>query len=176
MRSNDTRDTPADLFTELTNLYGKPFSLDVCACHSNSKVPAAYYTLDGLASHGELVRPGVDGLSGRWTADWFCNPPFSEIGRWVDKAWDSGQPGLMIVPNTKGEQGWWQNKIEPFRDGREAVSEFGEILNPAGGATRLKTHFMLGRRAFLQDGKPILAKNGKRGSPRFGLVALIWRP
>ncbi len=170
MKSNDTRDTPADLFTELTTLYGKPFSLDVCACHSNTKVPGAYYVLGGLASFGKLVRPGVDGLTGRWTPDWYCNPPFSEIGRWVDKAWACGQPGLMIVPNTKGEQGWWQNKVEPYRDGRDAAG------GPGGQGLRLETHFMLARRAFLQDGKPILAKNGKVGSPRFGLVALIWRP
>lgn len=165
MKSNDTRDTPADLFADLEKLYGKPFSLDVCACHSNTKVPAAYYVLDGLASQGKLVRPGVDGLTGRWTADWFCNPPFSEIGRWVDKAWDCGQPGLMIVPNTKGEQGWWQKKVEPFRDGR-----------PNTRTCDVTTHFMAGRKVFLQDGKPILAKNGTVGSPRFGLVALIWRP
>lgn len=165
MLDSDTRDTPADLFTELTTLYGKPFSLDVCACHSNTKVPGAYYVLGGLASFGKLVRPGVDGLTGRWTPDWYCNPPFSEIGRWVDKAWACGQPGLMIVPNTKGEQGWWQNKVEPFRDGRAAAS-----------GIRLETRFMPARRAFLQDGKPILTEKGTVGSPRFGLVALIWRP
>jgi hypothetical protein len=166
MKDNDTRDTPPDLFADLVKLYGKAFALDVCACHSNAKVLGAYYTLEGLASQGKIVRPGVDGLSGRWTKDWFCNPPFSEIGRWVDKAWASGQPGLMIVPNTKGEQGWWQGGIEPFRDGRAPG-----VL----GACDLTTHFMRGRKLFLQDGKPILTKDGKVGQPRFGLVALVWR-
>jgi hypothetical protein len=165
MKDNDTRDTPADLFSELVDLYGRPFVIDVCACHSNTKVPACYYTLDGLAANGAVVRPGVDGMTGRWPADWFCNPPFSEIGKWIDRAWDSGQPGLMIGPNTKEEQGWWQDKVEPFRDGR-----------PNGRTCDLTTHFLRGRKLFLQDGKPILTKDGKVGQPRFGLVALIWRP
>lgn len=167
MKDNDTRDTPADLYAELVTLYGRPFEIDVCACHSNTKVPACYYTRDGLASNGAVVRPGVDGMSGRWPADWFCNPPFSEIGRWVERAWLANQPGLMLLPNSKGEQPWWQELVEPFRDGRP----------PRDGALmRLATHYLPTRRRFLKDGQPILsAKTGKVGSPGFGLVALVWK-
>jgi hypothetical protein len=163
MKDTDTRDTPTDLFSELVDLYGRPFAIDVCACHSNTKVPACYYTLDGLASNGAVVRPGVDGMTGRWPADWFCNPPFSEIGRWIERAWLANQPGLMILPNSKGEQPWWQS-IEARRDGRET------------GPIRLTTHFLPRRRRFLKNGQPILSsKTGQIGSPGFGLVALIWR-
>jgi hypothetical protein len=168
MKDNDTRDTPADLFEELVKLYGRPFEIDVCACHSNTKVPTCYYTLDGLAANGAVVRPGVDGLTGRWPANWFCNPPFSEIGVWVDRAWRAQQPGLMIVPNSKGEQPWWQDLVEPYRDGRGRPH--------LDGLRDMTTHYLKSRRRFLKDGKPILSKKtGQVGSPGFGLVALVWK-
>ena len=167
MKDNDTRDTPADLFSELVDLYGRPFAIDVCACHSNTKVPACYYTLEGLASNGAIVRPGVDGMTGRWPADWFCNPPFSEIGRWIRRAWQANQAGLLIVPNSKGEQPWWQELVEPHRDGRPPYD---------GALMCLSTHYLPKRRRFLKDGKPILSsKTGQVGSPGFGLVALVWK-
>jgi hypothetical protein len=169
VRDNDTRDTPAALFAELEALYGRTFRIDVCANHSNTKVPDCYYTLDGLASYGlQKARfVGLNGLTGRWATDWFCNPPFSEIGAWVKKAWAEGKPGLMVVPNSKAEQPWWQEQIEPYRDGRGRQ-------NPRG--TDLTTHYLPTRRRFLKDGAPILSKKtGKIGSPGFGLVALIWR-
>lgn len=166
MIDSDVRDTPTDLYAELVRLYGRQFECDVCACHGNTKVTRCYYTLEGLASEGRIVRPGVDGLTGRWPADWFCNPPFSEIGKWIRKAWASNEPGLMIVPNTKGEQRWWQEQVEPHRDGRPAPHE--ALMN-------LSTYFLPKRRPFLHFGKPILTKDGKKGSPRFGLVALVWK-
>lgn len=162
--ANDTRDTPPELFAELEKLYGRPFRLDVCATHDNTKVPGCYYTLGGLASRGtpHPAGAGRTGLTGGWAADWYCNPPFSQLGLWVEKAWSEAKPGLMIVPNTKGEQEWWQRLVEPFRDGRGT------------GRASLTTHFLPARRRFLDDGRPILNKDGKLGSPRFGLVALIW--
>lgn len=163
---NDTRDTPHDLFAELTALYGRPFRLDVCANHQNTKVPDCYYTLGGLASNGTIVRADVHGLSGPWPMHWFCNPPFSDIGTWVEKAWAVTTPGLMVIPNTREEQPFWQQWIEPYRDGRRGAQP---------GMLALTTHYLAKRRRFLEDGRPILQKDGKLGAPRFGVVALIWR-
>lgn len=165
--NQDTRDTPPDLFAELAALYGRPFRLDVCANHQNAKVPICYYTLDGLAAGGVIQRPDVNGLTGIWTPDWFCNPPFSNIGAWVEKAWSVGRPGLMVIPNTREEQPFWQEQIEPFRDGRGRRTPRGQCA--------LTTHYLARRRRFLEDGRPILQKDGTLGAPRFGVVALIWR-
>lgn len=166
--NQDTRDTPPDLFAELTALYGRPFILDVCANHQNTKVPDCYYTLGGLAAGGAIVRPSVDGLTGPWSPHWFCNPPFSAIGDWVEKAWSSARPGLMVIPNTREEQPFWQELIEPYRDGRrKSAARYT--------GCELTTHYLAKRRRFLEDGRPILQKDGKLGAPRFGVVALIWR-
>lgn len=168
MKAEDVRDTPPDLFQELADLYGRPFRCDVCASLHNTKVPECYYTLEGLATGGHIVRPGVDGLTGRWPADWFCNPPYSELERWVRAAWKAGQPGLMFLPNTREEQPFWQEWIEPHRDGRPPPHD--ALLN-------LTTHYLPTRRRFFENGKPIMSKKDptKLGSPRFGIVALIWR-
>lgn len=165
MRDEDVRDTPPELFDELTALYGRPFSCDVCACHHNTKVPDCYYTLEGLASLGQVVSPGPGALLGRWPSDWFCNPPYSELALWLRKAWAERRPGLMFLPNTREEQPWWQEWVEPFRDGR----------GRGPGGCVLTTHYLPRRRRFYANGQPILTEDGKLGSPRFGIVALIWR-
>jgi hypothetical protein len=167
MKDNDTRDTPADLFSELVDLYGRPFRLDTCANHANTKVPDAYYTLEGLAVRGQIARAGTDGLAGPWIEDWFCNPPFSDIRTWIAKAWAVNKRGLMLLPNNKAEQPWWQDLVEDHRDGRPPLD---------GSLMHLATHYLPTRRRFLKDGQPILSKKtGLVGSPGFGLVALVWK-
>jgi hypothetical protein len=169
MKDNDIRETPPGLFDRLVDMYGRPFECDTAADAQNTKVPACYYSIRGLESNGRAIRGMVTGLTGRWPAHWFCNPPFSELKTWVEKAWRANQPGLMILPNTKGEQRWWARLVEPYRDGR------GSPVNLFGATLPLTTHYLEGRERFWADGKPILTKDGAVGQPRFGLVAFIWR-
>lgn len=165
---SDTRLTPPKLFEELQALYiaagGAPFLLDVAASHENAKCDL-YYTEGGLFQSvpGGIMGAGDgacrDGLTGHWRDHWYGNIPFSEAGKWVAKAWSEGQPGLMVVPNNRCEQPWHAELVEPHRDGRPSRN----------GKTRLVTHFLAKRRGFLDpQGRPI------KGSPRFGLLALIW--
>jgi hypothetical protein len=112
----------------------------------------------------------VSRLIGRWWAkeenglqqDWtglrvWCNPPFSNIGAWVEKAWSSLAVVVMLLPANRTEQPWWQEMVEPYRD------------LPRG---LLRTEFLPRR---IQFGTPASPEGLKRNSsPPFGCVLLIW--
>ncbi len=183
---NDVRETPHQLFSDLNKLHG-PFTLDACASHENAKC-LTYFTETGM--WGRSVhdpRPvqlsKEDGLSGTWTGRVWCNPPYSDIGAWVLKAWESqAERVCMLVPATRTEQAWWQEAVEPYRD---AEIVFGGL--PGGWWDSLKVDFLPGRQHFLEDGHPIWRKNkdgtlwlNKKGqpvrsSPKFGVCTLTWR-
>jgi phage N-6-adenine-methyltransferase len=124
------------------------WDLDVAAC-DEAHLAAAYFT----KAH--------DGLSQPWRAPrvW-CNPPYSQISAWVEKAWleynaERFDVLAMLLPAVKTEQSWWHEFVEPHRD-------FGAAF---------RTHFEQGRAAFAAPGT-----NGQpvKGSP-FGCVLLVWR-
>lgn len=131
------------------------WDLDVAACDEAHLAPH-YYT------------KRENGLAREWDAErvW-CNPPYSQIAPWVEKAWlewrdrpyrfTDQRTIAMLLPAVKTEQAWWREHVEPHRDGR--------------GKRVLATHFQLGRAAFAAPGT-----NGKpvKGSP-FGCVLLVWR-
>lgn len=157
LEEDDVRETPSSLFQPLNAEFG--FTLDVCATAANAKCARFYTEAD-------------NGLTSSWEGErvW-CNPPFSDIGAWVEKAHISGAAlVVMLVPSTRTEQEWWQELIEPYRDNGQG----------------LKVRFLPGRQHFLEDGKPIYRKNedgslcltkkGKpqRSSPKFGCCLLIW--
>jgi phage N-6-adenine-methyltransferase len=126
------------------------WDLDVAAC-DESHLSAAYFT----KAH--------DGLAQPWRAPrvW-CNPPYSQIAAWVEKAWLEFNARrfnvlAMLLPAVKTEQRWWQANVEPHRD--------------MGDRPTLRTYFQPGRAAFAApgtNGEPI------NGSP-FGCVLLVWR-
>ncbi len=173
---HDVRETPDSLFKPLDREFH--FDLDACATHSNHKC-RLYWTEQGLGSNGQIIAPGC-GLTGTWEGSrvW-CNPPFSDIGAWVNKAWFSGaEVVVMLVPATRTEQGWWHEYIEPYRDRGPSTD----------GLPTLTTRFIPGRVHFLENGQPILRKNkdgtlwtdpvsGKVqvSSPKFGCVLLVFQ-
>lgn len=127
------------------------FTLDVCAAVENAKC-VAYFTKqdDGLAPDRE------------WSGRVWCNPPYSEIRAWVDKAWweweVTGAPELivMLLPANRTEQGWWQDLVEPNRDGEASV---------------LRVEFLRGRPRFVLPGAEAIGPNER---PPFGCCLLIW--
>ena len=135
----------------------KRFDLDVAAC-AESHWANRWYSADS------------DGLAQSWLekdrASWvFCNCPWSSIPPWVCVARveiasaPSGSGIVLLLPANRCEQPWWQDFVEPYRDGR--------------GAPRiLETHFLAGRTRYGSPGDPL---GGLAGSPPFGSVALIWR-
>lgn len=149
----DDRATTPELFGELSQRFGG-FTIDVAAAAHNTKCERFYSIED-------------DGLQQSWEGErvW-CNPPYSGIRPWVQKAWDSWtfyehrRPELivMLLPANRTEQGWWQDLVEPYRD------------DPNG--TALRVEFLRGRLRFIKPGATEVGPNER---PPFGCCLLIWQ-
>lgn len=77
--------TPQDFFDRLNEEFS--FVLDAAATDKSAKC-SLYYT------------PETDGLSQSWDRGGavFCNPPYGhEIGKWVQKAYEEAESGVVIV-------------------------------------------------------------------------------
>lgn len=144
----DMRATPVDVFGPLNDRFN--FSIDVAASSHNAKC-------------SRFITKDEDGLRVSWSAErvW-CNPPFSNIGAWVEKAWYEWSKALrpqvivMLLPATRTDQGWWHAHVEPFLD--------------RPGST-LRTEFIRDRIRFVREGAKGVLPNER---PRFGCVLLIW--
>jgi len=153
----DDRATTQELFQPLNDRFGG-FTLDVAAARHNTKCER-FYTRedDGLILPWSQTASGFDqGAERVW-----CNPPFSNIAPWVEKAWaEHERTGViaMLLPNNRAEQSWWQRMVEPYRD---------RDLSP------LHSEFLSGRPRFIKKGQTEVGVNER---PPFGLVLLIWMP
>jgi len=140
----DDRATTPELFAKIHARFG--FTIDAAAASHNAKLP-------------RFFDRATCGLSQPWAGErvW-CNPPYSRIRPWIEKAWASEDAPLivMILPANRTEQGWWQHLVEPFRDRPGSV---------------LRTEFLPGRIRFLKPGQSRIGPNER--SP-FGCVLLIW--
>jgi hypothetical protein len=101
-----------------------------------------------------------NGLERLWFDHAFCNPPWSDCGSWVRKAWAEWKAGhvrsaTLLLP-VRTEQPFWQNLIEPYRD---------QLGSP------LRSWFMPRRQRF---GNPEDPLGAYVGSPPFICVALHW--
>ena len=144
----DDRGTDPEFFARMVERFGS-FTIDVAAAAHNAKC-VRYYTIDD------------DGLEQPWTGErvW-CNPPYSNIGAWVRKAWAEA-PGVnagaelivMLLPANRTEQRWWQEWVEPWRD-----------------RGRLTVEFLPGRMRFDRPGV-VIGPKGDR--PPSGCCLLIW--
>jgi phage N-6-adenine-methyltransferase len=129
----DERSTPIELFKELDDEFH--FEVDVCACQDNFKV-ANYY------------HPSVNGLKQKWAPQrCFMNPPYSDIPRWLRKAYGESLDGALVVcilpvdSSTKWFHEFiWDKSTNQFRcevrfpDKRYS---FGEYSNVAKFATMI---------------------------------------
>lgn len=139
----DNLGTDPVLFARLNERFR--FTLDVCATPENAKCER-FYTIEN------------DGLLQSWAGErvW-CNPPYSNIGSWVDKARGSlAELIVMLLPANRTEQVWWQQHVEPFRD---------------RAGSWLVTEFLPGRPRFVLPGAESIGPNER---PPFGCVLLIW--
>ena len=81
--SNDEWSTPQSIFDELDSEFH--FTLDPCATDQNHKC-MLYYTQN------------EDGLLQDWGGQRvFCNPPYSQIATWVEKAYREGGKDKTVV-------------------------------------------------------------------------------
>lgn len=140
----DDRSLPADAFAILDREFN--FTIDAAAAAHNAKKPR-YYTREN------------SGLLASWAGERvYCNPPYSNIRPWVEKAWYEKDAELvfLLLPANRTEQAWWQDLIEPFRDRGD----------------RLTTRFLRGRQRFISPGKGSIGPNER---PPFGICFCIWK-
>jgi len=142
----DDRATTPEVFGPLNERFS--FTVDVCASERNTKVPQHWFSAI------------EDGLAQSWAGErvW-CNPPYSNIGPWIAKAWDEHERAdliVLLVPANRTEQGWWQDLVEPFRD---------RVESP------LRVEFLRGRLRFIAHDKTTVGMNER---PPFGCCLLIW--
>lgn len=89
--------TPRAFFDEWNERFN--FTLDVCADASNAKCSAFFDKQQ-------------DGLSQAWTGVCWMNPPYGrEIGKWVQKAYESAQKGATVVCllPARTDTKWWHD-------------------------------------------------------------------
>ena len=95
-KATDERETPDDLFAMLNAEFH--FSLDAAASYSNTKCSKFFTTIE-------------DGLSQSWGGEvvWL-NPPYSQSGRWVEKAYTEASQGgatvVCLLPSAT-DTAWW---------------------------------------------------------------------
>lgn len=87
--NSDEWSTPQDLFDELDAEFG--FDLDPCASADNHKC-RSYFTI------------ADDGLKHSWGGySVFCNPPYSQIAKWVEKCYREGTKDnttvVLLIPS-----------------------------------------------------------------------------
>jgi phage N-6-adenine-methyltransferase len=143
----DDRKTPPDLFGALSDRFGG-FDLDAAAAPHNA-LCERFCTLDD------------SGLETSWGgASVWCNPPYSSIRPWVEKAWSESAAArliVMLLPANRTDQCWWHDLIEPYRD---------RVGSP------LRTEYIPGRVRFLAPGATTTKPNAR---PPFGSMLLIWQ-
>lgn len=179
---DDIRGTPWELYNQINARYH--FDLDACATHENTKCPL-YFTEQGMFS--QPIRSGIwtpepqnaqlqaheHGLTGSWKGRrvW-CNPPYSDILSWLLKAWESeANLAYLLIPSTRTEQPFWQDWVEPYRDGRDVAGEAPMLLTTEFIGPKLyegPTRW----RFVDENNAPIVGKDGKPQQPMFGLVGL----
>lgn len=55
---------------------------------------------------------GSAGLEGDWQGPAFCNPPYSVIAKWVEKAYNEGQSKtvVLLIPS-RTDTRWWHSYV-----------------------------------------------------------------
>ena len=142
----DDRGTAPEDFEWFSTL--GPFTLDVAAAPHTAKCER-YFTIRD------------NGLQQSWTGErvW-CNPPYSNLGLWLCKAWDEypHTDGIaMLLPANRCEQSWWQQWVEPHRDRADSP---------------LCVTFLPGRMRFIRAGATGIGPNER---PPFGCCLLTCR-
>lgn len=99
--SNDYK-TPLELYEKALKFFGiDKFGCDVCCSEKN--VPADNYFIEGQS----------DGLTAEWEQYNWCNPPFNECKKWIEKAFKEQQEGnttCMLIP-VRTETKYWHDFI-----------------------------------------------------------------
>ena len=97
VKSTDIRETPDDFFEGLDREFH--FDIDVCALPENAKCKVFYTPVD-------------DGLKQDWSGKvCWMNPPYSQSGVWMRKAFEESQRGAVVVclVQSATDTKWWHD-------------------------------------------------------------------
>ena len=85
--------TPPELYKKALKKFELQgfFTIDVCCSEDN--IPALGYYVNG----------DQDGLKEPWFGFCWCNPPFNECKKWVQKAYEENKRGASVNPNVEIE-------------------------------------------------------------------------
>ena len=113
--------TPLDFWVKLDAEFG--FELDVCASAENAKCER-YFTKE------------QDGLAQEWRGVCWMNPPYGrQIGKWVEKAYESSLRGATVVCllPARTDTAWWHEYVMKSNDVRfiRGRLKFGDAKNSA---------------------------------------------
>lgn len=100
----DDRALPGDAFAALQARFR--FTIDAAASMQNRKVER-YFDRESC------------GLRSSWAGERvYCNPPWSFLRPWVEKAWEArdAELAVLLLPANRTDQPWWQELIERRRD------------------------------------------------------------
>lgn len=115
--------TTHECFNDAQHLFGRPFTIDVCAEPATAKVNLFFVSPDffrftdwatQLIQHEQNKIAGVDALSQDWPDGWWCNPPFDhkqEFLAYGSKQAKAGRSGMMLLPH-EPLTGWWRELVE----------------------------------------------------------------
>ena len=91
----DLWSTPQWLFDKLDSVFH--FTLDACATAENAKCEIFY-------------SPEQDGLAQEWSGNVWCNPPYGrQIGKWVQKAFESTANIVVMLLPARTDTRWFHN-------------------------------------------------------------------
>lgn len=101
----DLWETPQDFFDKLNARF--KFETDVCALPENAKCK-------------RFFTPKMDGLRQEWTGVCWMNPPYGrQIGKWVQKAYESARDNLATVVcllPARTDTRWFHDYILPHAE------------------------------------------------------------
>jgi len=108
---SDSWGTPPDLIAKLDAEFG--FTLDVCASRENAKADFFFAAEDDALSKDWIIANIGGG------AIWM-NPPFSQIDRWIKKAYEESRRGATVVclVPCRTDSAWWHQYIIPCAEVR----------------------------------------------------------
>jgi phage N-6-adenine-methyltransferase len=103
--ASDLWGTPQAEFDTLHADFG--FTLDACAIAANAKCDH-YFT------------PEQDGLLQEWAGVVWCNPPYSQVARWIAKASAAAQQGATVVYIVYAcvDTVWWHTYVARYAEVR----------------------------------------------------------
>lgn len=174
---NKSYQTPPDFFKVLNDEFS--FTLDAAASHNNALCDT-YFTEDGLwiktMGKGYTKISPYNGLVGGWGGDIvFCNPPYTNISKWLEKV-EQSTKAVYILPasvDTKWYHNLFQDMAITLVDKVERWSYdwlctyIPKNSNPRFFTKDLRIYTLQGRMNFWRDGKPDTV-------PRNGTIVLVF--